>query len=337
MEFWPTVMAEDIAVDTARVAIVIPTRGRPQSLARCLASVFAVRPSGCAVVVVDQSSDAETESVVEELAGSEADFVYLRVGSSGVSAARNGGADLASDAGLLLFVDDDCEIADHWVEAWQELFATDPSFGLGFGWVTAASFDASEGHIPHFDPGPRVTTWGVEIFRKGAESVGMGANMAMRRAAWADVGGFDESLGAGTLFLAGEELDLAYRIARSRYRLVHARGVPVLHWGYRHGEDASILGRGYAYGTGAMYLKLARCRDLGAVHLLTREICHLAWVVVRNTVTGKRPTGFNSLRSFLQGVMASRHHALDVAHRIYRRPLSDMSAATVTVALPKPT
>jgi GT2 family glycosyltransferase len=296
--------------------VVVCTRDRPDDLARALASLTAIRTAGCRVLVVDQSSGPETHAVVREVASRDERVEYLASGRTGLSASRNDGAALATGE-LVLFTDDDCEVGPDWVDGWCEFFASQPAVAIAFGLVSTPSTHVGYGYIPQYDPGPGTSTWGRETLRHGAGWVGMGANMALRRAAWSEVGGFDEMLGAGARFPGAEETDIALRIVGRGNRLGHVANPAVIHYGQREPLDASRLVKGYRFGTGAMYAKHVRCGDWHATAAMGLDIARLGLRVAGKVVTGRRPTDFNSLRSFFQGIEASRALPVDTERRIF--------------------
>jgi glycosyltransferase involved in cell wall biosynthesis/GT2 family glycosyltransferase len=308
-------------LELSDIAVVVPTRNRPSDLRRCLASLAAV-PPGCPVIVVDQSTNMESAAVFEELVGGSAGFHYLASDSIGATTARNHGARSVEATGkdILLFVDDDCEVTSDWVEHWRRFFQAHPAVGVAFGKVDVPEFDPTTGHIPSYDPGPQDRVWGAEVFLRGAGFVGMGANMAVRRDAFVDIGGFDEVLGPGARFRAGDDPDLALRMVEAGYRLGHTAKPTVTHYGFRNTLEASRLGNGYAAGTAAMYVKLVRCRDWTAARFMARDLGRLVTQIVRCTFSGERPTGFNSLRGFVGTIPAAASYPIDVNRQVYMSP-----------------
>jgi glycosyltransferase involved in cell wall biosynthesis/GT2 family glycosyltransferase len=297
-------------------AVVVCTRNRPADLRRCLASLAKAPPPGCRVIVVDQSTDMESAAVFKELVGGLAGFDYLASGRTGLSVARNEGA-RAAGRGLVVFTDDDCEVTADLVDNWRLFFEAHPTVGIAFGQVAVPEFDRTAGHIPGFDPGHQDTVWGPEVFSRGAGFIGMGANMAVRCDAFDDVGGCDELLGPGARFRAGDDLDLALRMVQAGHQLGHAAQPTVTHYGFRSNLEASRLGHGYATGTAAMYVKLVRCHDWAAARFMARDIGRLVTQIVRCTLTGERPTGFNSLRGFVTTIPGAARCPVDVDRRVY--------------------
>ena len=316
-------------------AVVVCTRNRPADLRRCLASLATAPLPGCRVIVVDQSSDTATADVFNELVGQSAGFDYLASGRIGLSIARNQGA-RAAGTGLVLFTDDDCEVTVDWVDNWRRFFETHPTVGIAFGKVDVPEFDPMTGNIPSFDPGRQDRVWGPEVFLRGAGFVGMGANMAVRHDAFETVGDFDEVLGAGARLIAGEDIDLALRMVEAGYRLGHAAQPTVTHHGFRSTLEASRLGHQYGAGTAAMYLKHVRCRDWQAARFMARDIGRHVTRIIHSTLTGERPTGFNSLRGFVAAIPVATSCPVDVDRRVYTTAVRNPNMTSPAAAMTRP-
>lgn len=94
------------------LTVVVPTRGRPRSLARCLAAL--ARQEGCdpyEIVVADdtRAGDAAAGELVARARGAR----LVRTGGAGAAAARNAAVAAARGAHVL-FTDDDCVPAPTW-------------------------------------------------------------------------------------------------------------------------------------------------------------------------------------------------------------------------------
>lgn len=297
--------------------VIVCTRNRPQDLSRCLASLGDQCPPPSQIVVVDQSVGPEAEETTRVTARSDVAIDHVISSGTGLSLARNEGA-MRATGEFLLFTDDDCEVAENWYQEWLRVLTSDSRAGIGFGRTLPSPYNPRQGHIPHFDPGSPERYWGADLLWRGASSVGMGANMALRKEAWAVAGGFDQCLGAGACFPAAEELDLALRLARGGYLIAHSQGPTVIHYGFRDALEASRLAKGYASSTAAMYMKHARCGDLGAVALLFMDILRLIRGIAGGALTNRRPLGANSLLSMLRGVPSSIRYPVDRGRRQYR-------------------
>lgn len=213
-------------------SVVVPTRDRPEELAKCLAGL-----RGQDVVVVDDGS-AERERVAAIVAGAGAKLVRLE--GRGPAAARNAGA-AAATAEVVCFTDDDCEPAVGWVEA-----VTAP--------IVAGEAECAAGRtVVGGDAGPADRAWQAiadHLQRWAAEpgspSPGFAptCNLACCRALLAELP-FDESFEAA----AGEDRDWC---ARGAARGAMPRFVPDAVVVHRPGlTTSSFLRQQYRYGKGA--------------------------------------------------------------------------------------
>jgi cellulose synthase/poly-beta-1,6-N-acetylglucosamine synthase-like glycosyltransferase len=122
------------------ISIVIPTRRRPQSLARAMRSAVAqsdvntsgVDPARLELVVADNDPEGSARAAVEALRA-EAPFavIYAHEPRAGVANARNAALAVASGA-LIAFLDDDEEAPPGWLAALvdaQARFGADAVFG----------------------------------------------------------------------------------------------------------------------------------------------------------------------------------------------------------------
>jgi hypothetical protein len=99
---------------TPTLGVIIPTRGRPVELARCLDSLAATAPGVGIVVVVDED-DAETMAVVERYMGRLP--IHVERSLSGATAAEKWNIGAASTAAnTLVFAADDLVFHEGWAE-----------------------------------------------------------------------------------------------------------------------------------------------------------------------------------------------------------------------------
>jgi len=186
----------------ATVSVIIPTYNHAVFLSEALESVFAQTCSPLEVIVVD---DGSTDGTADVLCGYERRIRVLRQANRGVAAARNAGASVASGE-LLALLDAD----DMWLPAKLERqiarLDSEPEVGLvhcgvaevdGRGRQFRARLDGMEGSV----------STEMLFFRRGV-ILGGGSAAVVRRAAFLDVGGFDEALSTSA------DWDLYYRLAR---------------------------------------------------------------------------------------------------------------------------
>lgn len=84
------------------ISVVVPTRDRPQALARCLAALARQSAAELEVIVVDDGGGAVAPGAR-----------LVQAGGAGPAAARNLGARVAR-GDVICFTDDDCEPAPDW-------------------------------------------------------------------------------------------------------------------------------------------------------------------------------------------------------------------------------
>lgn len=211
--------AEPASVPAARepasvpaVSVVIPTRGRPDLLGRCLRALVAQRfdPSRYEVIVVDDGPDAATREVVQEavLEGGP-EVRYLAAGRGGGPAeARNIGW-RAARAHAIAFTDDDCVPSRSWLAAGLD--------ALGVG------VEGACGQV--VVPIPDTPTDYERDFAglRGAEFVT--ANCFYRREALEAVGGFDPRFRIAWR----EDSDVFFGMLERGFSLAYAPGALVLH------------------------------------------------------------------------------------------------------------
>jgi GT2 family glycosyltransferase len=246
--------------DESPATIVICTRDRPALLARSLqcAGRAAARVEGVQLLVVEQGRGTAAEICARD--GIRAEVV--RDDGVGLSRARNIAARFG-EGEILLYTDDDCEVPESWVEGYLRAFP-DESVAAAFGPTIGFGTPKHTGRVsPDSDLAWR--PW----------HVGHGANMAVRRRALQQIGGFDERLGAGTKMSSGEDADLIVRLLVSGAGVVSNIGPPVKHQDWRSAAELRDVRLGYERGSGAWIGKALRCSGRRALPFLTTRVEHM--------------------------------------------------------------
>lgn len=228
------------------LSVVVCTRDRPAMLQACLDSLARqARPPG-QVVVVDNSASRSAAPVAADRPG----VTYVHEPRPGLSIARNAGV-AAAQGRLVAFTDDDVELPPSWTGEIVRGF-TDPQVDAVSGLVLPARLDTPAQRAFELDLGGFTQRYaplrfdasflkatraiGPQVWRIGA-----GANMAFRRSVFANLGGFDERLGAGA---SGCSEDSEYW-----YRILAAGGVclyePRAYVFHHHRADWAGLRRQY--------------------------------------------------------------------------------------------
>ncbi len=282
------------------VTVVVCTRDRPRSLARCLGALAEVHYDPCEIVIVDNApTTTETFAVVREWSGADSRVRYVRELRPGLSCARNRGLHEARGE-LIAFTDDDVVVDPRWLDGVVRGFGRSHSVACVTGLVPSARLENAEQR--YFD---RRVSWAVSctprrydshtgtsespLYPYAAGQFGTGANFAFRTATLRALGGFDEALGAGAPAGGGEDLDVFVRTILAGHELAYEPAAIVWH---DHRVELGQLRRqlfNYGVGLAAFATKYLSNRRT-AVDVLVRlpqGLRHLRSIARR----AERPTG----------------------------------------------
>lgn len=203
----------DLTRHDGLISVVLCTKDRPESLARCLCSLIALDDPCYEIVVVDNHERATVDLGPH---ASRARLVHEP--RPGLDVARNSGVAEARGE-ILAFVDDDCEVDPGWLDGLRVAFGH-PEVDAVTGRVRPASLrEAPQRWFEaqfSFDRGTlrrRFTQWDRRPwYPLWTGGVGTGCNMSFRRGALRDMGGFDEILDMGTRIGGGGDLDAFARL-----------------------------------------------------------------------------------------------------------------------------
>lgn len=243
------------------VAVVVPSRDRPDMARRCLASLRAVLQDGDELVLADSASP--DDAAYAQLAA-EAGAVLVRVDQPGVDRARNAGW-TRTTAPYLLFVDDDVEVEPGWADAFVAAFEAHPRAGFLTG-----ALSAPEGQEDVADVATTSGDTERELTSQTRGVLGHGASTAVRRSALEQVHGWDEAMGAGGRFRSSPELDLYDRLLAAGWVGRHVPSSRARHHQWRTESQLAKLHFRYALGAGARMAKLRRT-DRGRLRHVARE------------------------------------------------------------------
>ena len=214
------------------ISVIVCTRNGRARIGACLRAIGAMSGGGFETIVVDDGSTDGTADHVAEM------FPWvrlLRLAPGGLSAARNAGAAIASNA-ILAFTDDDCEPDKEWIGRLRRIFM-DGKYAAAGG--------------PNLPPPPRSWREAVVCAAPGAPSHVMltdeeaehlpGCNLAVTKTAFDAIGGFDVRFRT-----AGDDVDFCWRLRDSGFRLGFAPGAFVWHW--RRPSIGAFLRQQIGYG-----------------------------------------------------------------------------------------
>ena len=237
---------------------------RASDVGHAIASIRAQTLRNWELLIIGQGeADSPLRDLTEAEAVKDPRIRYIHIDTCGLSRARNAGI-RAADGELIAFTDDDCEPAPDWLQVITDCFDSNPTIGAAGGAVLApppprrwprtcpalhpidAVYDpAATGRTP-----PPGFGW-------------IGANLAIHRKAIEQIGLYDEYLGAGAEFCAGEDTDFGLRLETAGIRVRTTPGAVVLHAnGWRTGlGSVSRHQRNYSRGNGALAAKLTLMGD----------------------------------------------------------------------------
>ncbi len=253
------------------VTVVVPTYNRGQLIRETLERLLAQDYPAMEIVVADQSTDDTTGRTVDEVARRDPRVRLHRTRTRGSGRNRNAGLAVSS-SDIVAYTDDDCLVGEGWVGAIAAEFAGHPDVDAVFGRL-----------LPHERPVRTGTETGFKPSMRREEYVGItppwwvghGGNMAFRRSALVDIGGFDPVLGAGAPLRSGEDADIVYRLLKSGRHIVYAPEVLAYHKHWKDWRMQRSMERCYGIGAGAQLAKYVRCGDLGGATMLCRWIWQL--------------------------------------------------------------
>lgn len=202
------------------------------------------------ILVVDSASTTQATAEAAATAG----VRCVRADVPGLAHARNV-AMRATAAEVVAFTDDDCQPEPGWARAVRSQFAVRDDDGARVGFVVGRVVAAGDGEPVSvvLDAFPR--TYGPA---DDASHIGHGANLAVSRACWDALGGFDDMLGVGAGLRSGEDTDFLWRALRDGWIGRYDPHAVVSHEQWRDRRAALATSYGYGVGAGAVRTKVRR-------------------------------------------------------------------------------
>jgi glycosyltransferase involved in cell wall biosynthesis len=231
------------------LAVVVCSRDRSEQLRECLPGMIVQASDD--LVVIDSAS---TTTAVADVAR-EAGVRCIRAELPGLAHARNV-AMRATSADIVAFTDDDCRPEGGWARTIAAQFdAAAQSADDRLGFVVGKVVDGGDGPPLSvvLDAFPR--SYGKE---DDASHIGHGANLAVSRACWDSLGGFDDMLGVGSDLRSGEDTDFLWRALRDGWTGRYDPHAIVVHEQWRDRRSALATSYGYGVGAGAVRTKVRR-------------------------------------------------------------------------------
>jgi glycosyltransferase involved in cell wall biosynthesis len=290
------------------LSVVIPTRGRPERLGACLASLATahVPGGGWEVLVVDDGTEPPLEAQVAAFADAAGlEVRYLRQAPAGLNAARNRGAvEAAGEA--VAFLDDDTVVDLEWPRAMAAAFA-DPECDAVAGRVALRLEEVApvwltpklRRYLAEYDLGdaPRTVT---------GDPVPVGANCGVRRATWSAVGGFAAGLDrAGASLVSNGDTEFFRRLLAGGGRIRYVPEARVQHCVPAERLTLQFFRRrAYAQGASDALLAVAATGRAGTMLREAVRAGRTAPIAARGVVEGRGATTAQFWLQYCRGRMS---------------------------------
>ncbi len=213
-------------------SIIVCTRNGASRIGACLGGIDALAGGPYQTIVVDDGSTDETAKIVSKNFPS---VELIRIQPSGLSTARNVGANIATGQ-IIVYTDDDCIPDVDWIIRLDRAFRN-PAIAAAGG--------------PNLPPKARSLEEAVISAAPGAPSHVLiddtraehlpGCNIAVRRHAFQKIGGFNP-----VFHTAGDDVDFCWRLRDAGFELGFAPGAFV--WHHRRPSILGFLKQQVGYG-----------------------------------------------------------------------------------------
>lgn len=299
--------------EKASISAVVCTRNRGDRVVATVNSILANNHPNFELLIVDQSTTDATKEALQPFLQMP-QVHYIRSKTVGAGKSRQIGL-LQAKGDVVAYTDDDCTVPPNWLTTLSTIFEREGSTGVVYGNVISAPHDESQGTVPHH---VNIISRTISSLVKYWKSIGMGANMAVRRQACLAIGGIDESLGPGSHFCSGEDHDIAIRALVNGLAVHETADTYVIHDGFRSFAEFRELTRRDWYAIGAVHAKYFKCKHLSVIPLVFfNTVIRGFWHPISMIGQGKRPQGFKRLLFYWEGFGAGMRSKVDCENHLY--------------------
>jgi GT2 family glycosyltransferase len=215
-----------------KMSVVVCSYRGAALLRPCLESLRSLRYPNFEVILVNDGGDSAVAAVVREFPEVRA---FDLAPHGGLSAARNLGAREATGE-ILVYTDDDCEADPDWLTWLAWAFAENDLAAAGGPNIPPPPENRLRAIVAAAPGGP------AHVLLNDVEAEHLpGCNLAVRRAVWESVGGFDERF-----WTAGDDVDFCWRLIDAGHRIGFHPAAMV--WHHRRFTVKAYLRQQVGYG-----------------------------------------------------------------------------------------
>ena len=298
----------------------IATRGRKDCLTDAVASVLSDPDESVRLFVLDQNDD---DRAVEALASFADDprLLHVRLDVPGAGRARNVALE-RSVSEVICFTDDDCTVPPGWAREMTEAVRADPDIAMAFCAVDEPGDRDTGGYTPahRVTSKSTLTSWSL---RTRVDQLGIGAGMAIDRAAALAIGGFDPLMGPGSMFPSADDREIAIRLLLAGRHVVNLTQPVALHHGFRAaGVESRALSKRDHIALGAMFAKLVRVAPVRTTGHLLRFLVRSGGRALRDSAEMRRPAGFGKVGWTIVGVGRGFRQSVDTECVVFQEKVA---------------
>lgn len=268
LETMPIDCPRNVPAERAVVSVAVCTRNRASRLGECLDALSAIDYPDALLdrIVVD---NAPSDHSTRELVAAYPSIRYVCEPRPGLDWARNR-AVMEARGEIVAYTDDDVSVDPGWVRAIASAFEEEPHAMCVTGLVLPDELDTDAQILFEryggFGRGFERRVYRVDLDAGGSAArlyggtgrFGTGANMAFRRAFFAEAGAFDPALDVGTPTNGGGDLEMFFRVLKHGHALVYEPAAMVRH---RHRREYAALKEQIANNGVGFYSYLVRTAE----------------------------------------------------------------------------
>ncbi len=198
------------------VSVVIVTRNRPEMVRQCLSRLQQQAYSPFEIIVVDGSSNTETEQIIRQQP--QVRYIFLPDGKGKMTQARNLGIE-AAQGDIVAFLDDDSMVRDDWLTHLMSGYRGWRVGGVGGRVIDKVELEHQTDRLvvgQVFSDGQTIDNFARELDNSVEVDRLKGCNMSFRKEVLHQVGLFDNYYGTNW-----DDVDICLRVKKAGYHLIY--------------------------------------------------------------------------------------------------------------------